>query len=93
MYAGLATTVISIVIPYIDRVTSNTLADHIRAGYPTYTAARIKSLDRCDAPMRAGSAKGNGVDQASRARWAASLYRSSTQALDGSSRTHSVREV
>ena len=41
MYAGLATTVIAAIIPYVDRVTSNTLADHIRAGYPTYPQARI----------------------------------------------------
>ena len=41
MYAGLATTVIAAIIPYVDRVTSNTLADHIRASYPTYPQARI----------------------------------------------------
>jgi len=41
LYAGLAMTVIAMIVPYIDRATSNTLADHIRAGYPTYTQARI----------------------------------------------------
>lgn len=41
LYAGLAMTVIAMIVPYIDRATTNTLADHIRAGYPTYTQARI----------------------------------------------------
>jgi hypothetical protein len=41
MYAGLATTVVATIVPYVDRATSNTLADHIRAGYPSYTRARI----------------------------------------------------
>ncbi len=41
MYTGLAMTVVATIVPYIDHATSNTLADHIRAGYPTYTDARI----------------------------------------------------
>jgi hypothetical protein len=41
MYAGLALTVAAMTVPYIDRVTSDTLVDHIRAGYPAYTQARI----------------------------------------------------
>ena len=41
MCAGLALTVIATVVPYLDRVTFGTLANHIRAGYPTYSRARI----------------------------------------------------
>ena len=41
MYAGLALTVTATLVPPIDRATSNTLADHIRTGYPTYSQARI----------------------------------------------------
>ena len=41
MYAGLALTVVAMIIPYIDHATANVLADHIRAGYPTYSQARI----------------------------------------------------
>jgi hypothetical protein len=41
MYAGLALTVIATTVPYVDRATSNTLVDHIRAGYPAYSQARI----------------------------------------------------
>ena len=41
MYAGLAMTVIAMIVPYIDHARSNTLAHHIGAGYPTYTDARI----------------------------------------------------
>lgn len=37
MYAGLALTIIATIVPY----TGNMLADHIRAGYPTYTQERI----------------------------------------------------
>lgn len=40
MYAGLTASVIATIYPYIDRATSNTLAGHIRAGYPSYTEAR-----------------------------------------------------
>ncbi|MEO3751881.1 hypothetical protein [Streptomyces sp. B6B3] len=43
MYAGLALTVVATVAPYVDRATTHLLADHIRAGYPTYTETRIDS--------------------------------------------------
>ena len=43
MYAGLAFTVIATLVPYLDRATSNALAQHIRAGYPAYPAARIET--------------------------------------------------
>jgi hypothetical protein len=32
---------VTTIVPYVDHATSHTLADHIRAGYPTYTQARI----------------------------------------------------
>jgi hypothetical protein len=38
MYAGLLLTLGAMVAPYVDRTV---LADHIRDGYPTYTADRI----------------------------------------------------
>ncbi len=41
MYAGLALTVVTLIVPYIDHATANVLAEHIRAGYPTYSQARI----------------------------------------------------
>ena len=41
MYAGVALTVVAIIVPYIDHAAANVLADHIRAGYPAYTQARI----------------------------------------------------
>jgi hypothetical protein len=41
MYAGLGLTVITTIVPYLDHVTGNMLADHIRAGYPTYPQQRI----------------------------------------------------
>ncbi len=41
MYAGVALTVVAIVVLYVDHATGNVLADHIRAGYPTYSQARI----------------------------------------------------
>lgn len=43
MYAGLAVTVAATVFPYADRATTGLLAEHIRAGYPAYTAERIDS--------------------------------------------------
>ena len=43
MYAGLGLTVVAIIVPYVDHVTDNVLADHIRAGYPAYAQARIDS--------------------------------------------------
>jgi cytochrome bd-type quinol oxidase subunit 2 len=41
MYAGLALTVAATSVPLVDHATGNVLANHIRAGYPTYTPARI----------------------------------------------------
>ena len=43
LYAGLALSVASTVVPYVDHATANVLADHIRAGYPAYTQPRIDS--------------------------------------------------
>ncbi|MEU6678954.1 hypothetical protein [Streptomyces sp. NPDC046853] len=43
MYTGLGLTVVATVLPYVDRVTSHRLADHIRAGYPAYSQARVDS--------------------------------------------------
>lgn len=44
MYAGLALTVVAIVVPFVDHATADTLADHVRSGYPDYTQARIDSV-------------------------------------------------
>ncbi|HEY6934535.1 MAG TPA: hypothetical protein VI452_14140 [Marmoricola sp.] len=41
MYAGLVLTLLATAAPYVDRASGNLLADHIRAGYPTYTSARV----------------------------------------------------
>lgn len=41
MYAGLALTVAAVIAAYADHATANVLAAHIRAGYPSYTQARI----------------------------------------------------
>ena len=41
MYAGLGLTVAAMIVLYVDHVTGNLLADHIRVGYPAYTQARI----------------------------------------------------
>jgi len=41
MYAGLGLTAATIIVLYVDHATGNVLAAHIRAGYPTYTQARI----------------------------------------------------
>jgi len=43
LYAGLGLTIVATIVPFVDRATANVLADHIRAGYPTYTQARIDS--------------------------------------------------
>lgn len=43
MYAGLGLTVVALMVAYVDHVTANVLAGHIRAGYPAYTQARIGS--------------------------------------------------
>ena len=41
LYAGLTTTVVVSIAPYVDQATSHSLADHIRAGYPSFTQARV----------------------------------------------------
>jgi membrane-associated protease RseP (regulator of RpoE activity) len=43
MYGGLILTILTIVILFVDHATSNVLADHIRAGYPSYSQSRIDS--------------------------------------------------
>lgn len=43
MYAGLALTVVAAIAPFVDRATWHVLADHIRAGYPTYSQGEIAS--------------------------------------------------
>jgi hypothetical protein len=43
MYAGLGLTAAAIIVTFVDHVTANVLAGHIRVGYPTYTQARIDS--------------------------------------------------
>lgn len=42
-YAGLTLTMLATVLPFVDRVTLHTLADHIRAGYPAYDGAEVSS--------------------------------------------------
>ncbi|GAA4632060.1 hypothetical protein GCM10023196_063940 [Actinoallomurus vinaceus] len=42
-YTGLGLTVFATIVPYLDRATTHLLADHIRAGYPTYTQTRVDS--------------------------------------------------
>ncbi|MEV6562983.1 hypothetical protein AB0M22_45200 [Nocardia sp. NPDC051756] len=41
MYTGLGLTVAAAIVPYLD--SAHLLAEHIRAGYPDYTQARIDS--------------------------------------------------
>jgi hypothetical protein len=41
LYAGLTTTVVATIAPYVDQATSHSLADHIRAGYPSFTQAQV----------------------------------------------------
>ena len=41
LYAGLTTTVVATIAPYLDQATSHGLAHHIRAGYPGFTQARV----------------------------------------------------
>jgi len=43
MYAGLGLSIAAMIVLYVDHATVNVLADHIRAGYPTYSQARIDS--------------------------------------------------
>ena len=42
-YAGLALTLVAMLVLYVDHATANVLAGHIRAGYPSYGRARIDS--------------------------------------------------
>ena len=41
MYTGLGLAVVALIVLYVDHATANVLVGHIRAGYPTYTQARI----------------------------------------------------
>lgn len=41
MYVGVALTLVATIVPYIDRATADVLTDHIRTGYPTFTADRV----------------------------------------------------
>ncbi len=41
MWLGLALTVLATGYPFLDNATTHVLADHIRAGYPTYSTAEI----------------------------------------------------
>ena len=43
MYAGVALTVVAMIVLYIDHATANVLADHIRDGYPVYTQDRTET--------------------------------------------------
>lgn len=43
MAAGLALTLAATIAPYLDRATSHVLADHVRDGYPGYSAERVDS--------------------------------------------------
>jgi len=43
MYAGLGLTIAAMIILYVDHATANVLVGHVRAGYPTYSQARIDS--------------------------------------------------
>ncbi|WP_202637737.1 hypothetical protein [Bailinhaonella thermotolerans] len=43
MYAGLGLTVLAAIAPYADDATTRLLADHIHAGYPAYSPARVDS--------------------------------------------------
>ncbi len=43
LYAGCAMTIIATSVPYVDRATSNALAAHIRAGYPSYSRAHVET--------------------------------------------------
>jgi hypothetical protein len=41
LYAGLTTTVVATITPFLDQATSHSLEDHIRAGYPNFSQARV----------------------------------------------------
>ncbi|GMA23631.1 hypothetical protein GCM10025864_13900 [Luteimicrobium album] len=41
LWPGLALTVVATVVPFVDAGTTHVLADHVRAGYPAYSAHEI----------------------------------------------------
>jgi len=41
MWGGLVLTVAAAVYPFVDRVRGHRLADHVRAGYPSYSDQRV----------------------------------------------------
>lgn len=41
--AGVVLTLVAAVFPFVDRATTTVLAEHIRAGYPTYGSAEINA--------------------------------------------------
>jgi hypothetical protein len=41
LYAGVTSTVVATIAPYLDQATSHSLAHHIRAGYPSFDQARV----------------------------------------------------
>ncbi len=43
LYAGLLLTIAATLAPYVDRATGQVLAEHVRAGYPTYSQDRVDS--------------------------------------------------
>lgn len=43
MYIGLMLTIVTMIVLYVDHATANVLADHIKAGYPSYSQSRIDS--------------------------------------------------
>lgn len=43
MYLGLGLNVVATIVAFVDHATANTLAEHIQAGYPTYSRAHIGS--------------------------------------------------
>ena len=43
MYAGVALTLVAMLVLYVDHATANVLAGHVRAGYPRYGQVRIDS--------------------------------------------------
>jgi hypothetical protein len=43
MYMGLCLTVAANIVLYVDHVTTNMLAAHVRSSYPTYTQERVDS--------------------------------------------------
>jgi hypothetical protein len=43
MYLRLALTVVAAAVPFVDHATADVLSDHIRAGYPEYSEAKVNS--------------------------------------------------